>query len=71
MNVDEAVLRDPFNAYVERPVANPLNNSIVAAVEEAFVDAIPLATISVVSKRKSIPNDWLMFLYINWSILDN
>lgn len=47
MNVNQAALRDMINSKVERQVADYLQESIVTAVEETFIDALQLAADSV------------------------
>lgn len=52
VNVNQATLRDLVNADDHRQVAGCLHGSVATAVEEAFTDAIQVATDFVASQKK-------------------
>lgn len=56
MNDDQAGLRDLFNVEVECRLADLLHGSIATAAENTFMDAMQLATDSVVLHKKSTFN---------------
>lgn len=55
VNIDQAALLGPVNSELERQIVDRLNDSVVTAVVDAFMDVVQLTTDSMASLTKVDP----------------